>query len=347
MRKTLIFILGFTISCIMNAQITFTKANFPIAGDNFAFTSDTTGVAKNIPFATANASDPWDFSQTLVHGLDYTDSYINTSAVPNIGPFANSANIALEEYGSYVLFSTTNNVNVIGYISGPSIITYNPQLEVMPPSVNLNTGFTNTYSYQIKQSIPGNLSIDSSSSVITNKHIVAFDASGSLITPSGTYDVLRESSMTIDSTASYNHILLTNKWTLANAGTWDTTYSFNWLGLVNNKLVSLLQLDYNNNKMLEGKTWFVSVTTLPNNINTLNTKSDIALYPTMVSDKLYISSNGKSYLGTIYDIYGRQILTTSFNPGYINMQSLSAGIYVCRVCDPSGQLIKVVKIIKR
>jgi len=349
MRKNILLVIGVAYSFFMNAQIMVTKANLPVAGDAFAYTIDTMGTAKDIPYSTAAAAGPWDFSKIISHGFDYIDSYLNPSAVPNAGKYADSANVALEENGNYVFISTKNDVLVTATIIpqfGPFVIRYTSPLEIMPSGgIMLNTTFTNYSSFEIKYFNPGNTGTDSVAEVITKRNTFKYDAEGTLTTPSGVYNVLRKLATTIDSSAVYMHDSKTNKWALNDPGTRDTNYTISFGGLVNNKAISLLELVYNNKKVITSKVWFVGDTTLTT-INKTNLNANISLYPTLVNDKLFISSNGLNYSGTFYDIYGRQILTRSFSPGYINIQNFTSGIYFCRVINSNGQLIKIVKIIK-
>jgi len=352
MKKKLLFITAIAfLGLNSNAQLTITSANWPVPGSIYYSTEDTTWNVNNITFQSANASAPWNFSNELVHGNDYSTTFMSPSAVPNGGALAASADLAMLEQGDYSFLSTKNDLEVIGTFSndpqmGPMSIKFSDPLEILPSVASLNTGYTDEAAFEMKTSFPlSEMFVDSMWIKFHTKNIVKFSAEGTLTVPSGTYNSLRSYIIEIDSSISYIHNTITNQWIRSDSGTKDTSYSFKWYGLKDNKMISILELDYDNMKMLTDKTWFTNVA--PASIFNKNARLNISVYPTLVVDKLYISSNGQGSTAIIYDIFGRQVYKGSFRSGYIDLQNLKTGAYFCKIINGQFQSPKTVKIIKK
>jgi hypothetical protein len=72
---------------------------------------------------------------------------------------------------------------------------------------------------------------------------------------------------------------------------------------------------------------------------TLGTKSNtiagLNVYPNPVTNgKLYITSdNGADKTVAIYDILGKQVLTTSVTNDVVNVSGLNAGVYIVKITE--------------
>lgn len=83
-------------------------------------------------------------------------------------------------------------------------------------------------------------------------------------------------------------------------------------------------------------------------LNDVKSNKDIKLFPTIVKDKINISSTLQNYNISIYDAYGRTSLTEQkINQSYsIDISSLSNGFYLYIITDKENNPLKIGKIIK-
>jgi len=225
--------MGVLISNNGNAQITVTQADFAVVGDIITNAYDTIPPALSVG---GTGSQTWDFSSLQI---DYFDSniYIDPSTTVNAADFP-GANLAVEMNGftAYILSSATEVAfeGFAGDLFGNSNVTsvpFNPtQVVQVFPSTD-GTGFTDTsaYSLTFAGSDVGE-QVDSIGVKHTSYLTATIDAYGTMITPAGTYQVLRQYSMEvgIDSIKYKDAIFTLGQWVFLDP-VYDTTYNYTWL----------------------------------------------------------------------------------------------------------------------
>ncbi|HCQ29412.1 MAG TPA: hypothetical protein DIU39_03935, partial [Flavobacteriales bacterium] len=92
------------------------------------------------------------------------------------------------------------------------------------------------------------------------------------------------------------------------------------------------------------KTFTIDFTTKVNNIQT---EYNLSIYPNPVKDYLTITAN-QIISVEIFDILGNQLTTRSnANIYHINTEKWPAGVYICKIINSEGKIIKNKKIIKQ
>ena len=82
-------------------------------------------------------------------------------------------------------------------------------------------------------------------------------------------------------------------------------------------------------------------------VNNIQTEYNLSIYPNPVKDYLTITAN-QIISVEIFDILGNQLTTRSnANIYHINTEKWPAGVYICKIINSEGKIIKNKKIIKQ
>lgn len=203
-----------------NAQITITRANMPVAGEQFIFSTTN----DQIDIKPTGANHNWDFSK-LQPGLNDTFIFKRPADISMLYAFAFTGSVALKQPGglgggqgdAYQFFkassTTYSQVGLgINVIASDLPIKYNDEDEVYNFPLNFRRKDSSTFAG--KQDIPGIGKI-----VIKGIRITEVDGWGTITTPYKTYNCLRVRSFVreIDS--------------LAGQGFMTDRVEFKWLAL--------------------------------------------------------------------------------------------------------------------
>jgi PKD repeat protein len=209
MMKRAILSLGAVVwlAVMLPAQITLNLSDYPDIGDDIFYFTDTLPVGATVGMAGANQT--WDFSM-LNEAIPSVSSFIDPDDGINSSDFP-TADLAQVSQGinSYVEIGTSE-ITLLGaagdlFGTGENIsLIYDPTALVSEFPLTYNTSYSASYGIDITFSNP-NLMVDSIRIKTIVMEEVTIDGWGTAILPSGSYDCLREKtiSTSIDSSWVY------------------------------------------------------------------------------------------------------------------------------------------------
>ena len=210
MKKFLPFYLFLSLSVALQAQITIEASDLPVVGDEWETTGD--GGVEYLDLGSTGGGQIWDFSDLQLNDVA-TQSFIDPVVLfDNVGDFPD-ADLAQTQVGSTRanLFDITDDAVyelglVVQLFDQPFLtsVPYVPPVEVRALPTTMGTAFIDSFYFDLVLS-DESIAADS----VRLKHLEwrdsEIDAWGTMTTPSGTFDVLRERLIvhTIDSVWSY------------------------------------------------------------------------------------------------------------------------------------------------
>ncbi len=345
MKKSLLLIslLYFAVSFTTRAQITVTSADLPVAGTMVINAVDTiTPVSAGNP----GINQVWDFSNLVASRFD-TIIYRTPEGVPGFENFP-QANIVYDYrvskrcgncdvivYAYAFLNQNDNNVSLYGdeaqhqintvytlnwhrYFTDGSILAH------LPMNYGNSTIDSATYELYLGYWYEG-VMFDSSMIVVKENFVRTVDASGTLITPYNTFQVLRvkEDVTTVQTNYSYT----SDGWVFVFEDTHSETI-YNW---------------YTNDYFLVGTvdddgkgpgfTFFKSSTVV--GIESNYRTSGINIYPNPAGNQLTIQTDKEIEEATILTLSGQEILTHR-NSTLLDVSQLNPGMYLLKVITSEG-----------
>lgn len=227
-KQVLPFILCSIFSLFAQAQITITADDFPNIGGTLiiANSSNPTGISIGL----AGANQTYDFSAIVAEDTS-SNVFIDPANTPGNTSFPN-ATLAAEDDGAFIYFQeTANEATLLGsYIDTSENNTgqyfafrFNPGQKIIEFPSTFNTSYTDTWGSTLTfDGAPLSDSIRTTSSTVRD---VLFDGYGTVITPDGSYDGLRE--RVYSTTTTTTEALALGIWTpIFTDETSDTSY--NW-----------------------------------------------------------------------------------------------------------------------
>jgi len=345
MKKTLLLIslLYFAVSFSTKAQITVTSADLPVAGTMVINAVDTiTPVSAGNP----GINQVWDFSNLVASRFD-TIIYRTPEGVPGFENFP-QANIVYDYRTSfhcegcpviiyaYVFLNQNDNnlsiygeeaqhqfnggyiLNLHGYFTDGSILAH------LPMNYSNSAIDSATYELYLGYWYEG-VMFDSSMVVVKENVVRTVDASGTLITPYNTFQVLRVKEDV--TTAQTNYSYTPDGWVFVFEDTHSETI-YNW---------------YTNDYFLVGTvdddgkgpgfTFFKSSTVV--GIESNYRTSEINIYPNPVGDQLTIQTDNQIEEAAIYTLNGQEVLSLRNSPR-LDVSLLNSGLYMLKVITGEG-----------
>ena len=179
-------------------QITITKNDVPMLGDQLSFAVDTlpTGFAPTAP----GPDQTWDFS-TLGSSFTYTEEMLDAASTPGAADFPTATGALLQQGGLYAYIENREDgvyvIGLYGDFGAGTPFSLVLSLPLNPPDRQFalpstyQTSYTNNYvgKQTIESPIPGADSIRITNDAFVESEIDAF---GSIQTPFGFYNVLRQ-----------------------------------------------------------------------------------------------------------------------------------------------------------
>lgn len=342
-RKLLFLVLAFAGIISVNAQIVVQRSDLPVIGHQVI-----TGIdpVHNFDIGSAGPNQTWDFSNAVATSFD-TSVYILVQQAPNwqLYPGADMAAYNTSSDGAAYGFykNTDTDIAIMGVdfememMPGLSYVMHliyqQPQWQYLPyhygdnHSYNITeVGYTGVYEN-------GNLT-DSSKSVSHVNGTLAVDAWGTMITPAGSFPVLRlkETQNFVDSVFTWEN----NSWVfqLTNPG---NNESYSWMS---NQYgyIGEIYLDASRESNLS---FFISQTV----VNTNNIKLPenlVTISPNPATDYISINGPGKIEKAAIYNLDG-QLQIVSTNQKLIDVSTLKPGIYFAKINN--GNKVSVAKFV--
>lgn len=326
------------------AQITVTRAAMPQIGHQVV-----TGVDQTTSFDVGNAgaNQTWDFSNAVVEYYD-TAVYILPQQAPNyqlypgadMAGFMNSAEGMA--YGFYedsgtdigIIGSDVFATIMPGFDFSMHLIYQQPQWLFLPYHYGDNHNYNITGVGYSGLYINGVLS-DSTKAVSHINGTVLVDAWGTMITPTGTFPVLRvkQTQEFIDSLFTWTD----NQWVFDYADP-GSNLSYSWSSDQYGHIGQIYVDDRAN-----GLNFFVSQTVV-NSSNIALADKQHSISPNPATDIINIQLPGTIDKVLIYDMSG-QLQMSSTNQRRINISRLNKGMYIAKIHTQKGTITE--KFIKK
>jgi len=340
---------GILFSCIMVlilsgnylfAQITITANDFPHAGMLVVTNSDSTS---SLSPGSAGTGQVWDFSN-LVASYDDSTLYTMPGGQPGSVNHPN-ANLVAKDLDSdinydggynYIFYETTAGGWLVQgqelKISfwGMSItwhMFYEPPALILPLPLTYNSSNNQTTSWKLYAATGfGGTIMDS---VLTINHTTVSqvaDASGTMKTPEGSFEVLRvyEHTEIIDSSFKYN---ASSGWVFDETG-FTVLNTYRWYANGIGEVGALVMDDKKGGGNL---TCFKSSTIV--GLDEIPKANFVRIYPVPAVDKLTIDAGVQVERTEIYNLAG-EFITTGSNETTIDISKLKPGTYFLKVITP-------------
>jgi hypothetical protein len=319
------------------AQITVTQSDMPAAGNAYVNANDT------IPTVTpgnTGSGQTWNFA-ALKANTTSVDSFVAASATPYAAAFA-TANMADTTLGNagYIFINSSasafEGVGTVQYVMGyQAKIALNPPFVQisLPATLNSTDGGTSSGSAKLPITY---LTFDSARVVARIIYADTIDASGSMTTPFGVHNVLRQKHSETDIDSLYVHSASFG-WVFYQAQK-RKNYQYRWYTNGLGDLVANMQMDTTNTKVKSVK-WYDGI---PNAVTEISQRGSIMAYPNPCSSQInFFYSGHTAQVITVFDVTGRQVGTTSMVNGKasVNTSTFAKGIYMYRMLDKSGDVV--------
>lgn len=349
MKKSTLVLMALFLSCIgtLKAQISITSADFPHAGMLVVRNIDTTTA---ISPGSAGTGQVWDFSN-LVPSYDDSTLYTMPGQQPGIGHYPNT-NMVLQDLDSDI--NMDGGFNYIYYETKPwGWFVQGQELRISflgiaiawhmfyePPAVTLPLPFTYNSSSNLSTTWKlyattsfGGVMYDS---VLTVNHTTVSqlaDASGTMITPEGTFEVLRVFQQTEVTDSSFKYQAGAG-WVFDNTG-FTVLKQYTWYANGIGEAGSLLIDD----KKRGGEFSFFKSSAI---VGTGNADKEIALhlYPVPATNRINIESSRKIIKAEIFNSNGTLLISETANPSAIGISDLTPGMYILKAYTDAGVQVK-------
>jgi len=332
----IILLSAFASNCL-KAQIHISQSDMPGVGSKAVMAVDNSGSLS----PQGKGSQTWNYNTA---GNTQTNQYVFVNpSTTNYYPYFHSSNLAdtLIFANGYTYFSSTGTAfSAIGFgevADGLSLaITLHPWFEQisLPATLGAMDGgasrgdTTVAYHYAF---------FDSARGVVNIHYADTIDAYGSMTTPFGTQNVIRQKhyDLTIDSL--FVHTIGIG-WTLYQA-TATKDYVYRWYANGIGYYFAVMQMDHTN---IHDSTfqWFDGTDAGINGIS--NAAALTSIYPNPCKAQITFScSSTEARQVSIFDITGRQIATREIKNNILTMNTsdYSTGMYFYRVSDISGNVL--------
>lgn len=330
MKTSLLTIAG--IAGIVSAsfsQITLNQTDMPAVGKSYYSGVDTVAVVN----AGATGSTSWSFANLQNQKTD-TFSLINPAGTPGFTTFPNATAAFVQSSGETVYLTiSASSVSILGvYIpNGQLSVKFDvPQQYISLPSTN-GTQFNGTSKFTIAYPIP-QPPVDSGKQVHTVIYSSVINAYGTLTTPTGTYNVLRQKYSEYNSDSTF--IKAAGNWTFQSVSR-DTSIKYNfWAKAVGYNVIEM------DTAKKETKFFLSSANT---GINAVNSPLVFMfVYPNPVNQTLNLE--GEVPAGSsvkIYDISGKMVSlhTILSNRTVIEIGAYPDGLYLYRIVSPNEETL--------
>ncbi|MCD6065587.1 MAG: hypothetical protein K0S33_413 [Bacteroidetes bacterium] len=334
MKKRLLLLLTISGFYGANAQITITQADIALPGNTMYRGIDTTFTEN--PIGPAGSNVIWDFSGLLDDQAD-TVYFVDPATLPNGGQFP-SANLGIIITGQGTAYAINDaaSLRIIGQeanFQGQNIAaSTNPAELITKFPATFISNWTNnpvTASPAIPIAIfPG---FDSARVTISKSKNVIVDAWGSLTTPMGTFNVIRqkEDVTTDQDVEAHSSFLGWNS--VQNTSEHIISYYY-WANGIGFPVMQADSLDDGTVNV----TWLIMP---PVGIKEATAKQDARVFPNPANESVYImldENNGVTI--AVYDVQGKLVQQTEAKGAIaqLNTIDLEKGLYTYKVSSSKG-----------
>ncbi|TAL62222.1 MAG: T9SS type A sorting domain-containing protein [Bacteroidetes bacterium] len=331
---------------VSNAQITIYPYDVVLAGKVLYQATDT---VKSLTVGAINpgpsgANKTWDFSTLLSNTID-TMTFTNPAWLSSGSNFPTSNLAILFPDGTeYYLKNTATGLFIMGAYAdftgqGSGVLQMNPNEEI--------TSFPNTYNSTFQNTSGFTLTAPYSSFPIDSVRIkeekdknVLTDAWGSITTPLGTYNCLRQKGKVVTHDSIWIRNSITSQWSFA-AETLDSNWHFAWwasgLGF------SVLEFDSTAGDTIQSITWLKTLPVI-GGLAENPSLSAVKAYPNPSAGKVNIimPASVKEYTAEIYLATGEKLSSLALpgKDGSLDFSCLPNGIYFLRINSKEGTITR-------
>lgn len=336
MKKSLLSLLLSLFTITGFSQIIVDRSDFPHIGDLVVTANDETTVLSP---GNPGLNQTWDFSNLVATSYD-SALFIPVNQAPNYQnyPLADLASQTLnvESGYSYGFYDDPGNDIGIAGIDLQAVIIpgfyMNIHMEYLQAAYfNLPYHYgdthTSTYIQEGFSALYNNGVQMDTTRVISNVTTqMSVDASGTMITPTGSFPVLRVQEMQtfIDS----NFVLNGNTWVFESAEP-GSNMSYSWYG----KNYGLIGKMYVSGDRANGMSFFVSETIV--NVESPEVVKNINIYPNPATTEMTVNSPVEIQKIEIYDMTGSLKMVTT-NLKLVNVSNLVNGAYIIKIITNEG-----------
>jgi hypothetical protein len=335
MKKQLLFILTFAGFYGAQAQITITQADITSAGNVIYRGIDTTYTESYIGPSGSNMI--WDYSGMLDDDAD-TVYFVDPATLANYSQFPSSnLGIIISSQGTAYAIKDAASLRIIGQeadfqFQTIAAATNPPELITKFPATFISNWTNNPVTASPAIPITGFPGFDSARVTISKSKNVIVDAWGSLTTPMGTYNVIRQKEDVTTDQSVEAHSGFGGWIPVQNTSEHILSYLY-WANGVGFPVLQADSLDDGTVNM----TWMIQQ--VPTGIKETASKQDLRVYPNPASDQVYImldANNGVTV--TVYDVQGRLVKETEATGAIapLNTMDLEKGIYTYKVSSAKG-----------
>lgn len=320
-------------------QITITQSDMPQAGNNIVIDSD---LAPKVTPGNAGPSQNWNFT-ALRDTVSEIIDFMTAGSTPYASSFPGS-NLAdsMVGYPGYNYFSSqSGSFSAVGgmpIIMGyPVTVHFNPYYTqiTLPATYGATDGGTTRGT---TTAVPFSyLGSDSGKGTITISYTDTIDAWGTMQTPAGTYNVLRQKHYELDIDSIFLHYSSpTPKWVFIQAQS-AKMYQYRWYTNSIGYMLVQMQMDTTNTNA-KSVGWYSQ----PAGVKEMRSASQTLEYPNPSNGQAnFMCSDKEAKMVTIYDITGREITHALMVDGRVTINTgiMSNGMYLYSTTDVHGNLI--------
>lgn len=328
----------------MKAQITITIADAPTVGMIRYQVNDTTP-STSIVQGVAGANQTWNFSGLNTSSLD-TLSFLDPTATPYVSTFPTATLVVktkMNNYPAYIyLIKDNSGVYAIGIagvlstsISEILKVKFIPKMSFLRTPSSYQSNYNEIYHYIIKTTSPSAYSMfgDSVKVASWTNASSTIDSWGSLTTPGGTFNTIRQYERDINHDTIWFRATFTGSWFQFSTST-DTSDTYKWWTNTIGNAVAELKMNLHQNKT-KSFGWYVSQPTI---VEQLSLPSMLSVYPNPAAEKVFIGNmeDSKEYIIKIFDIIGKEVQSiTAINTTKteLSLQNFDNGVYFVSVYE--------------
>jgi len=340
MKKSTLLLSGAILFSILQnnalkAQITVTQSDMPIIGSKAIMAVDTSGTL----LPQGKGSQTWNYStlqNTQMNGYLFVDP-----STTSYYPFFHSSNLAdsLVYANGYTYFqSTPSAFKALGYgevlmgIAGG--ITLHPALTqiTFPATLGTTDGGVSRADTAIAYNSPP---IDSGRIIINIHYADTIDAYGSMTTPFGTQNVIRQKHYDITVDSLFIHSPL--GWSLYQTTT-TKDYVYRWYTNGLSYYFATMQMNQANTRDSVVQ-WFDGTNL---GIDKISNSTYTTVYPNPCQTQITFNCSApQAKQVSVFDVTGRELSVQEIKNGMLimNTTAFSTGMYFYRVSDISGNVL--------
>lgn len=345
MKRTLLFAAAFGISLGASAQISIGQWDIPTIGMVLQQAQDT---VPTVSAGSAGANQTYTATGLNSHVIS-TLTFTDPAWTPDGAQFP-SSNLALDiNGGSQYIYMTRTSANLVidgikaDLGAGPMVIANDdPETLLEFPLQYLDSyNDISVLDEKIDATAFGQPGVDSARIKQHHDRTYTVDGWGTVTTPLGTFDCLRQHTFDIQTDTIWAKTFGT--WIVASTQI-DTLYGYQfWTNEPSTKFI-VVEMTVDENDNVEEVNWLMS--TPATNSIVENKAIEIGIYPNPVNDIMSIELSDNVDRLVIVDVTGKEVLSkTSVSNGQLNVSALKSGIYFLSAYD--GDKVKTSKFIKQ